>query len=89
MVGPSLFRIIGKDIASENGYAYSDAIKSYADGDSGIKIWSKNELTNFLLDPQKVVKGSTMALLRELSKNEIQNILLYLESYPLNSDNSD
>ncbi len=54
-VGPSLWGVVGRDIASIADYAYSDALTGL-DGD-----WTLEELSGFLASPKKFVRGTKMA----------------------------
>lgn len=57
--GPSLVGIIGKKAGSEQGYAYSAAMKN-----SGI-IWTAETLDAFMAEPNKVVPGNRMGFAGE------------------------
>ena len=57
--GPSLVGIIGKKAGSEQGYAYSAAMKN-----SGI-IWTAETLDAFMAAPNKVVPGNRMGFAGE------------------------
>jgi cytochrome c2 len=54
-VGPPLNGVVGRRIASLDGYAYSQAL-------SGIEgVWTDERLTNMMLDPQRHFPGTTMS----------------------------
>ncbi len=55
-VGPALYGIIDRAIASVDGFRYSGALKAYADG----KTWTYAELNGFLFKPKAHVKGTSM-----------------------------
>ncbi len=73
-VGPHLVNIIGRSAGSIDGFAYSDAIKN-----SGI-TWTASTLQSFLENPQAVAPGNTMPFGGINNKDDIQNIIAYLES---------
>jgi len=55
-VGPALYNVVERPIAGLDGFSYSSALKSYAEG----KNWSYEELNAFLWKPKKTVKGTSM-----------------------------
>ncbi|MDJ0614707.1 MAG: cytochrome c family protein [Rhizobiaceae bacterium] len=55
-VGPALWGIVERPIASADGFSYSGALKTYAEG----KTWSYEELNGFLWKPKTYVKGTSM-----------------------------
>ena len=57
MQGPPLFGVVGRKVAGEPGFGYSDALK--AEGAKG-KTWTAASLGTFLADPQKAVPGTFM-----------------------------
>lgn len=54
-VGPSLYRIVGKDIASAPGYSYSQALQSLPG------VWTIAALNAYLENPRGFVPGTTMS----------------------------
>lgn len=71
-IGPNLWQVIGRPIASSAGYDYSDALSS-VDG-----IWTEESLTAFIRDPQAFAPGSTMAATTKLEPRELEDLLAYL-----------
>ncbi len=55
-VGPNLFGIVNRDIASVEGAAFSSALSEYGAG----KKWTYAELNGFLKKPRSFVKGTSM-----------------------------
>lgn len=53
--GPNLFGVVGREAASLDDFAYSDALAS-----SGI-TWTEAELDAFIADPTGKVPGTTMS----------------------------
>jgi cytochrome c2 len=72
MVGPSLHGIIGRESASEPGYAYSAAMKSAA------LIWNDDTLRRYLTDPKAVVPGGKMAFPGIKDPDKLADLLAYL-----------
>lgn len=70
--GPSLIGIVGRAMASEEGYPYSEAMKSMTGK------WTLEELNRFLTDPPGVLPGTSMALLLGLSRDEHVALIAYL-----------
>ena len=55
-VGPGLYGIVDRPMASVDGFGYSSALTAYADG----KSWTYAELNGFLFKPKAHVKGTSM-----------------------------
>lgn len=73
-IGPNLHRIVGRDIASSEGYGYSAALKGL-DG-----VWEGDLLKRFIADPASVAPGTTMAKLPAYSEQQLADLLAYLET---------
>src|SRR3982751_1270715 len=52
-VGPNLYGVVGRPVASHEGYAYSDAMKKFSEG--GNKHWDEATLDTYLTNPKGVV----------------------------------
>ena len=73
-IGPNLWEVIGREIASSPGFKYSGVLK-----DKGGN-WSFAELNAFLANPKKYAKGTKMSF-RGIKKNEDRaDLLVYLHS---------
>lgn len=71
-VGPYLHAVVGRDIASAEGYEYSEALAAKEGA------WTDAELYAFLADPKEYVPGTTMAF-AGLSKSEDRaNLIAWL-----------
>lgn len=57
-VGPHLFGVVDRPVASVDGYKYSKGMKAY--GEDG-KVWDAANLDAFLTKPKKAVKGTKMS----------------------------
>ncbi|MEO8529676.1 MAG: cytochrome c family protein [Deltaproteobacteria bacterium] len=71
--GPHLNGVIGRDIASVEGFAYSAALTSLEGN------WTEQHFSEFLTDPKKYAPGTKMAI--KLPKPEDRaNLIAYLKS---------
>jgi cytochrome c2 len=75
-VGPHLWGIVGRPIASVADYSYSDAMKSFSEG--GAKAWDATALDTYLTDPRKVVPGTKMVFPGIANETDRQNVIAYL-----------
>ena len=55
--GPSLQGVVGRPVAAEAGFAYSPALRAYAQHQPA---WTREALDAFIADPQAVVPGNEM-----------------------------
>jgi cytochrome c len=76
-VGPDLYGIVGRQIASVSGFNYSSALK----GMGG--TWTFDALNKWLLNPRNDVPGTLMTFGGVPSEKQRANIIAYLNS---NSD---
>ena len=76
-VGPHLVGIIGRPVASVEGFKYSPAMQGKA---SEIGNWTKENLTKYLSNPKGFVPGNKMAFAGLKKPEDIANLLAYLES---------
>ena len=73
MIGPSLHGLIGRKAAVAVGFErYSEALKN-----SGL-VWTKDNLSQFLAGPQKVVPGTSMPFAGISDQKNINNLIEYL-----------
>jgi cytochrome c len=57
MQGPLLKGVIGRPVASREGFAYSPAMKAFA---AGGKTWTPELILQFIQDPAALVPGTAM-----------------------------
>ncbi|MFD1328944.1 c-type cytochrome [Mycoplana ramosa] len=74
-VGPSLGGVIGRPVASVDGFKYSKAMQEFGKD----KVWDEATLTQYLAEPRKVVKGTTMVFVGLKKPEDIENLLAYLK----------
>ncbi len=73
-IGPDLWDVVGRKIASVPGFAYSDSIKGMS-GD-----WSYEELNKWIGDPKGMASGTKMAFPGEKAPQRRADILAYLQT---------
>jgi cytochrome c len=72
-VGPPLGGVVGRRVASVEGYDYSTAMRGQSD-----RIWTKEDLIQFVQNPQAMVPGSKMVL-SGISEESARALVAYLE----------
>ena len=73
-VGPNLWNIVNRTIASHEGFAYSDAMAELEG------VWDFERLSDFIADPKGTVPGTKMAF-KGVSKDGARaDVLAYLRS---------
>lgn len=73
-VGPHLDGVIDRDIASVDGFSYSDTL-SGLDG-----TWDVNELSAFLADPKGYAPGTKMSFAGLSKPEDRADVIAYIES---------
>jgi cytochrome c len=73
-IGPNLHGIIGRRVASLEGYAYSVSLKSQN------FVWDAAHLDAWLTDPNAVVPGTAMAFAGIPEADDRQALIRYLET---------
>ena len=56
-IGPPLHGVVGRPVASVEGFAYSDAMKAFG---ATAAVWDEATLDKFLKNPTEFVKGTKM-----------------------------
>jgi cytochrome c2 len=77
-VGPHLWGVFGRHIASVSDYNYSDAMKKFSDNST--KVWDAPTLDTYLTNPPKVVPGTKMTFPGIPSEDDRQNVIAYLQT---------
>jgi cytochrome c len=77
-VGPDLWGIIDRPIASHEGFAYSAAMKDFSKG--GAEHWTFDHLNHFLTAPKNYVKGTAMGFAGLKKDEERANLIAYLRT---------
>lgn len=76
-VGPALWNIVNRPVASVDGFGYSDAMKAHAEGGTA---WSYEELEAFLTKPKDHIKGTKMVFAGLRKEKDRAAILAYLRT---------
>jgi len=74
--GPNLYGTLGKQPGTHAGFAYSDAMKAFGAG----KVWSWDEMDQFLKAPQKHVAGTKMSFVGLKKQEDRIAMIAYLHS---------
>ncbi|MDI9313162.1 MAG: cytochrome c family protein [Hydrotalea sp.] len=73
-VGPELFGIVGRAVASGTGYSYSDSLKAVGGS------WNVDKLNQFLYNPRSLASGTKMTFAGLPDDKERAALILYLQS---------
>ncbi len=76
-VGPNLWNIVNRPVASHEGFAYSAGMKAFAEGG---KVWDYEHLSGFLVSPRGYVNGTAMAFGGIKNRKEEANLIAYLRT---------
>lgn len=77
-VGPHLFGVVGRPIASVADFSYSDAMKEFSAG--GTKVWDDATLDAYLADPKATIPGNKMAFPGVKKDTDRANLIAYLNT---------
>jgi len=77
-VGPNLYDVVDRPVASHEGFAYSAAMKDFSKG--GSEKWTFENLNHFLIAPKKLVPGTAMGFAGLKKDEERANLIAYLHS---------
>lgn len=75
-VGPYLYGVVERDIASAAGFGYSGSMTDYSAG----KKWTYEELDGFLTKPGDWVKGTAMGFAGLKKAEDRANIIAYIRT---------
>ena len=73
-IGPDLWDVVGRPVASEAGFDYSDSIKKIG-GD-----WTYEKLFHWVADPKALASGTKMAFPGEHDPQKDADVLAYLQT---------
>ena len=76
-VGPHLFGVVGRPIASVAEFSYSDAMKAFGDGG---KVWDAATIDTYLADPKGTIPGNKMAFPGVKNEGDRANLIAYLST---------
>lgn len=80
-VGPRLNGVVGRPVASQDGYAYS---RSMQDAQVEGLEWTRETLTRYLKRPKHFLPGTSMSFAGMTQRAEIDEIIDYLASFDAN-----
>ncbi|WP_035197629.1 c-type cytochrome [Agrobacterium tumefaciens] len=81
-VGPNLFDIVNRPIASHAGFSYSAAMKDFSKG--GSVHWDYDHLSYFIEAPKKHVPGTAMGFAGVKKETERADLIAYLRTLSAN-----
>lgn len=73
-IGPNLYGVVGRDIASHAGFGYSDALQGLDGG------WTFAKLDHFIEKPSGFASGTAMAFAGIRKEGDRADLLVYLNS---------
>ncbi|MAM13170.1 MAG: cytochrome c family protein [Rhizobiaceae bacterium] len=77
-VGPNLWDIVNRPVASHEGFSYSAAMKDYANG--GETLWTYENLDAFIKAPKKDVPGTAMGFAGLSDDEDRADLIAYLST---------
>ncbi len=78
-VGPNLWGLVDRPIASHEGFSYSAGMKTFAEG--GKVVWDYDHLSFFIEAPKKHVPGTAMGFAGVKKPDERANLIAYLREH--------
>ena len=77
-VGPDLWGVVNRPMASHEGFAYSGGMKEFSQGST--VVWDFEHLNHFLTSPKAFIKGTAMGFAGIKKDDERANLIAYLNS---------
>jgi cytochrome c len=77
-VGPALWGVVDRPVASAADYEYSEAMVAHSEG--GAKLWTYAELNAYLADPKGHVPGNKMVFPGIKKDEDRANVIAYLRT---------
>ncbi|MGH6763244.1 MAG: c-type cytochrome [Phyllobacterium sp.] len=77
-VGPNLWNIVNRPMATHEGFSYSTAMKEFSQG--GSVVWDYDHLNHFLTSPKGYIKGTAMGFAGDKKDNERADLIAYLRT---------
>ncbi|MGB5559089.1 MAG: cytochrome c family protein [Paracoccaceae bacterium] len=78
--GPILTGVVGRKAGVIEGFAYSDALKAAAEGDTGL-VWTPENLDAFLTKPKDFLAGTKMTFAGLRKDEDRANVIAYLATF--------
>jgi len=76
-IGPNLFGIVNREIASQDGFKYSS---SFIERKTNGFVWTKENIESYLKSPKKFIPGTKMAFGGLKKEKDLKNIITWLET---------
>jgi len=73
--GPYLYNVVGREVDTATGYAYSGALEKVAD------VWTPENLNGFLEDPQGYAPGTAMGFAGLDKVGDRADVIAYLATF--------
>jgi len=73
-VGPSLYGVVGRDVASIADFSYSGALDGTGD------VWTPEAINEFITNPKAYAPGTAMTFTGLKDPQDRANVIAYLES---------
>ncbi|MCK0197118.1 cytochrome c family protein [Ancylobacter sp. 6x-1] len=73
-VGPDLFGVIGRPVASAPGFAYSAALKAHGGN------WTFQEISDFIKNPKGDIPGTAMGFAGLAKETDRADVIVYLNT---------
>ena len=77
-VGPNLWGVIGRPVASHEGFSYSSGMREFSQG--GSVKWDYAHISEFLKSPRNYVSGTSMAFAGIRNPQQEANLIAYLRT---------
>jgi cytochrome c len=77
-VGPNLWDIVDRPVATHEGFSYSGPMKDFSQG--GKEVWTFDHLNHFLTSPKGYIKGTAMGFAGDKKDNERADLIAYLRT---------
>ncbi|SIQ75924.1 cytochrome c [Rhizobium sp. RU20A] len=77
-VGPNLYGVVNRPIASHEGFSYSAGMKTFSEG--GKVVWDYDHLSYFIEAPKKHVPGTAMGFAGIKKPDERANLIAYMRN---------
>ena len=76
-IGPNLWNIVNRPVASHEGFSYSAGMKAFAESGT---VWDYEHLSSFILSPKELVKGTAMNFPGLKKPEDRANLIAYLRT---------
>ena len=77
-VGPNLWDIVNRPVASHEGFAYSGAMREFSE--DGTVVWDYDHLDHFIAAPKGLIRGTAMGFAGLRNPQDRADIIAYLHT---------